>query len=83
MSKVYLFVLSLIQLLMGILGAVTLIRSVMENNYSANFLFAVILTLFGFYFGINGFRRLLGKVEGDGNDENGQEKCSGGWMWKF
>ena len=78
MSKVYLFVLSLIQLLMGILGAVTLIRSVMENNYSANFLFAVILTLFGFYFGINGFRRLLGKVEGDGNDENGQEKCSGG-----
>ena len=78
MSKVYLFVLSLIQLLMGILGAVTLIRIVMENNYSANFLFAVILTLFGFYFGINGFRRLLGKVEGDGNDENGQEKCSGG-----
>ena len=50
----------------------------MENNYSANFLFAVILTLFGFYFGINGFRRLLGKTDGDGNDENGQEKCSGG-----
>jgi len=69
MSKVYLFVLSLIQLLMGILGAVTLIRSVMENNYSANLLFTVILTLFGFYFGINGFRRLLGKAEGDGNDE--------------
>ena len=44
MSKVYLFVLSLIQLLMGILGAVTLIRSVMENNYSANLLFTVILT---------------------------------------
>lgn len=78
MNKVYLFVLSLIQLLMGILGAVTLIRSVMENNYSANFLFAVILTLFGFYFGINGFRRLLGKTDGDGNDENGQESCSGG-----
>ncbi|WP_035041410.1 hypothetical protein [Catonella morbi] len=78
MSKVYLFVLSLMQLLMGILGAVTLIRSVMENNYSANLLFTVILTLFGFYFGINGFRRLLGKAEGDGNDENGQEKCSGG-----
>ena len=78
MNKVYLFVLSLIQLLMGILGAVTLIRSIMENNYSTNLLFTVILTLFGFYFGINGFRRLLGKAEGDGNDENGQEKCSGG-----
>ena len=78
MSKVYLFVLSLIQLLMGILGAVTLIRSVMENNYSTNLLFTVILTLFGFYFGINGFRRLLSKAEDDGNDENGQEKCSGG-----
>ena len=63
---------------MGILGAVTLIRSVMENNYSTNLLFTVILTLFGFYFGINGFRRLLGKAEDDGNDENGQEKCSGG-----
>ncbi len=78
MSKVYLFVLSLIQLLMGILGAVTLIRSIMENNYSANFLFAVILTLFGLYFGINGFRRLLGKTSGGGNDEDGQESCSGG-----
>lgn len=78
MNKVYLFVLSLIQLLMGILGAVILIRSVMANNYSTNLLFTVILTLFGFYFGINGFRRLLGKAEDDGNDENGQEKCSGG-----
>ena len=78
MNKVYLFVLSVIQLLMGILGATILIARIMGNNYSANFLFAAILTLFGFYFGINGFRRLLGKADGDGNDENEQEKCSGG-----
>lgn len=78
MSKVYLFVLSLIQLLMGILGAATLIRSVMENNYSNNLLFTVILTLFGFYFGIAGFRRLLGKAEGEEKDGDEKESCSGG-----
>ena len=78
MNKVYLFVLSLIQFMMGILGTATLIKSMMENNYSANFFFALILTLFGFYFGINGFRRLFSKTDGDGNDESGKEQCSGG-----
>ena len=76
MDKAYLFVVLLIQFFMGGLGSVTFVTELMEENYTPNLLFAAILALFGFYLGINSFRKLFGKA--DRNDENGQEKCSGG-----
>lgn len=79
MNRTVLFILSLLQLLLGILGAVTLIIGIMGNTTTTtNLIFDGLLTLFGFYLGIKGFKKLMTKDSGNEDDKNEQESCSGG-----
>lgn len=78
MNKTVLFILSLLQLLLGILGAAALIIGIMGNNTITNLIFDGILMLFGFYLGIKGIKKLMNKDIGEEGDKNEQESCSGG-----
>ena len=89
MKKIYLIIVSLLQFLLGVLGIMILVRNIMENNYNMNFVFTLLLTLFCFYFGISGFKMLIGKNNDnndnndDKDDKNEKSECGGGWMWKL